>query len=272
MNDLATRGFLRRHLPRGMKAFVISRKNLLQANVVDMMHGRESGFPLPPARLRFRVHGFTDRESFLQVGKNCANDLKSALQRIGIDFDSFTDILDFGCGCGRVVRFLHNPSEPQRFSGSDIDPESIEWCQRNLPFAVFKVNEHKPPLPFGEKQFDFIYAISVFTHLDEENQFAWLNELKRVARPGAIIIATTHGCYTQTSLDAQARERLADKGFLFSVEATGRFKADGLPDFYQTAYHTEQYIRLNWSKVFQIRDYIERGINSHQDLVVLQNE
>jgi SAM-dependent methyltransferase len=255
-----------------MKAFVISRKNLLKANVADMMHGRESGFPLPPARLRFRVHGFTDRESFLQVGQNCANDLKSALQCIGIGFDSFADILDFGCGCGRVLRYLHNPSEPQTFCGSDVDPESIEWCQRNLPFATFKVNEHMPPLPFGAKQFDFIYAISVFTHLDEDHQFAWLNELKRVARPGAIIIATTHGRYTQTSLDAQAQERLANNGFLFSVEATGRFKPDGLPDFYQTAYHTEQFVRSNWSKVFKVRSYIERGINSHQDLVVLQNE
>jgi SAM-dependent methyltransferase len=272
MNDSATRGFLRRHLPRGMKTFFRSRKNMLQADIADMMRGREPGFPLPPARLRFRVHGLTDRESFLQVGQNCANDLKSALRRTGIDFDSFTDILDFGCGCGRVLRYLYNPSEPQRFCGSDIDPESIEWCQRNLPFAIFKTNEHKPPLPFGPKQFDFIYAISVFTHLDEDYQFAWLNELKRVARPGAIIIATTHGSHTQTSLDAQARERLADKGFLFAVATTGRFKADGLPDFYQTVYHTEQYIRLNWSKVFQIRSYIERGLNSHQDLVVLQNE
>lgn len=272
MNDPSTRGFLRRHLPPGMKTFFISRKSVLQANIADMMHGREPGYPLPPARLRFRVHGLADRQSFLRVGQTCADDLKSALRHTGIAFDSFIDILDFGCGCGRVLRYLHNPSVPQKFCGSDIDPESIEWCQRNLPFAIFKANEPNPPLPFGPKQFDFIYAISVFTHLDVDHQFAWLNELKRVARPGAIIFATTHGSHTHSSLGAQDRERLADKGFLFSVWTTGFFKADGLPDFYQTAYHTEEYIRSNWSGVFRVRSYIERGINSHQDLVVLQND
>jgi SAM-dependent methyltransferase len=272
MNELATKSFLRRHLPPGMKTFFISRKNLLKANIADMMHGREPGLPLPPARLRFRVHGATDRESFLQVGQNCAGDLKNALHRADIAFDSLTDILDFGCGCGRVLRYLYNPSAPQRFSGSDIDPESIQWCQRNLPFATFKTNGPKPPLSFSPKQFDFIYAISVFTHFDEDFQFAWLNELKRIARPGAIIIATTHGSYTHTALDAQARERLADTGFLHAVGATGRFKIEGLPDFYQTSYHTEKYIRSNWNKVFRVRSYIERGMNSHQDLVVLQNE
>jgi SAM-dependent methyltransferase len=189
-----------------------------------------------------------------------------------MDFESFSDILDFGCGCGRVLTFLHNASVPQRFYGVDIDSEAIAWCQRNLPFGVFKATQPDPPLPFGPKQFDFIYAISVFTHLDEAYQFAWLNELKRIARPGATVIATVHGSSTHSGLGPEEREIVSDKGILFSVGATGRFKADGLPDFYQTTYHTEQYIRMNWARYLRVREYIPRGMNAHQDLVVLQND
>jgi SAM-dependent methyltransferase len=206
------------------------------------------------------------------VGQACAADLKNALRRIGVDFESFNDVLDFGCGCGRVMTYMHNASIPQRFYGVDIDSEGIAWCQRNLEFGVFKHTQPDPPLPFAPKQFDFIYAISVFTHLDEEYQFAWLNELKRVARPGAIVIATVHGSFTHSALRPEDREILFEKGLLFTVGPTGRFKFDGLPDFYQTTYHTEQYVRTNWNKFLPVRDYIPRGMNSHQDLVVLQNE
>jgi len=221
--------------------------------------------------LRYRVHGKGDRQSFLRVGQSCAGDLKNALHSSGIAFDSFTDVLDFGCGCGRVLSYLHSPSSTQRFCGVDIDPEAIAWCQQNLPFATFKATEPNPPLPFGPEQFDFIFAISVFTHLDEEFQFAWLNELKRIVRPNAIVIATANGSFTHSNLLLQDRKTVSSKGFLFRVGATGVLKSDGLPDFYQDTYHTEKYIRSNWGKVFRICSYIERGMNSHQDLIVMQN-
>jgi SAM-dependent methyltransferase len=244
----------------------------MQASVSDSLYRASPDHPLPPARLRFRVHGLADRQSFLQVGETCAGDLRNALRQAGVDFGSFTDILDFGCGCGRVMTFMRNPSIPQRFYGVDIDPEAIAWCRHNLPFGTFKSTNPDPPLPFEPKQFDFIYVISVFTHLDEEYQFAWLNELKRIARPGAIVIATAHGSYTHSGLGPEEKQTLSEKGFLFNIGTTGRFKADGLPDFYQTAFHTEEYIRANWGRFFRIRSYIPRGVNSHQDLVVLQNE
>ena len=42
------------------------------------------------------------------------------------------------------------------------------------------------------------------------------------------------------------------------------------PDFYQTCFHTTEYIRREWSNFFDVSDYIEQGINDAHDLVVLQ--
>jgi hypothetical protein len=65
-----------------------------------------AGVPLPPEPLRQRVHGAADAESFLEVGRQCAEDIVAALARAGRAPESFEAVLDFGCGCGRVLRWL----------------------------------------------------------------------------------------------------------------------------------------------------------------------
>src|SRR5208337_938315 len=140
--------------------------------------------PIPPARLRYRVHGAMDAKSFLQAGALCADDIKRSLSQVSRDLSSFTQVLDFGCGCGRILRYLQGCSGPE-FHGVDIDPQAIHWCCRVLPGVQFAVNSISPPLLFPDGKFDFIYGISVLTHLDEGHQLTWLRELRRVARPGA---------------------------------------------------------------------------------------
>jgi predicted SAM-dependent methyltransferase len=41
--------------------------------------------------------------------------------------------------------------------------------------------------------FDFIYAISVFTHLGEQLGLSWIQELKRILKPGGHLYMKVHG-------------------------------------------------------------------------------
>lgn len=231
---------------------------------------RANGLPLPPPLLRYRVHGRLDARSYLLVGETCAEDLRRATRLIGRELSSFQRILDFGCGSARVLRHLRDLPVSCRLYGTDIDPEAIRWCRQAIPFATFQRNEAWPPLPFPSSSFDLIYAFSVFTHIDEEMQNAWLAELKRVAASRGTVVLTTHGAYAQSDLPNDCQLLLAQNGFAFRRVATGRFTFEGLPDFYQLAYHTRAYVEQNWSEFFTIRHYIERGLNAHQDLVVLE--
>ena len=225
---------------------------------------------MPPPRLRHRVHGTLEAEGYLQVGKRCADDLAHAARLVGRELSSFNEILDFGCGSARVLRHFGDLPASCHLYGTDLDPEAIAWCRRAIPFASFETNDAAPPLPFPSASFDLIYAVSVFTHLDEDLQKAWLAELHRVAAPGGHLLLTTHGAYAQADLPGEYKQLLAHEGFAFHKVASGRFKLDGLPDFYQNAYHTRTYIEENWSELFEIRHYMERGLNDHQDIVVLE--
>lgn len=226
--------------------------------------------PVPPAQLRHRVHGSLDKESFLQSGKILAQNICDLCAIVERDIYSFEQILDFGCGCGRVIRNFQDAPASCRLYGTDIDSELVSWCKNYLPHIRWSTNGYQPPLPFSDNTFGLIYAISVFTHLDEKLQHAWLRELRRIAKPGATIILTVHGENCINKLASSYQSRIHRNGFLFKTGATGRLKLDKLPEFYQTAYHTQKYIHREWSAYFDVVRYLERGIDNHQDAVLLR--
>jgi ubiquinone/menaquinone biosynthesis C-methylase UbiE len=244
--------------------------NIWRAEIQDL--SSKSDYPLPPVKLRHRVHGAFDKESFILNGQTLSNDVERLYASAGIDLSKEFTVLDFGVGCGRVINNLSNRFGQWKFYGTDIDSELIKWCKSNLLNIDFTNNASLPPLHYSSRFFDLIYGISVFTHLDEELQHAWLSELKRVSKTGAVLILSVHGKSDVNLLSTTRQKELMDHGFLFSEGVKGRFKLDGLPDYYQTTFHTKQYIINAWSKYFRIVDYVEKGINGHQDAVVLINE
>jgi SAM-dependent methyltransferase len=151
------------------------------------------GLPLPPARLRAQVGPkHADADYFLRSGRQQAEIVRTLVEEAGSSVERFDAILDWGCGCGRVLRNWSTLSET-RVAGCDLNPKMVEWCARNLAFADVLVNGLSPPLPYADESFDLVYAFSVLTHLDVELQRAWTRECRRVLRPGGYFLFSTLG-------------------------------------------------------------------------------
>lgn len=118
--------------------------------------------------------------------------------------------------------------------------------------------------------FDAIYCVSLFTHLDEPAQDKWLAELARILKPGGIFVTTTHGRLATSSCTLAELADLQRDGIVFRVDRKGRFKVDGLPDFYQTTFHTADYVKAHWGRFLPVAAYNEGGIAGHQDIVVMR--
>jgi SAM-dependent methyltransferase len=223
---------------------------------------------IPPEALRRRVHGNSSVESFETIGHIVANNIHVATQPY-IRLTETSKVLDFGCGCGRVLRHYRQLCHSGQFWGSDIDPEAIAWCSENLsPYGTFVVNPSWPPLLFASDYFDFIFSISIFTHLPEAMHLAWLQELQRVTKPGGYLLLTTHGESVFSSVFQNAPAawlaQYRQHGFYYYVGAM----TDGLPAFYQTAFHTHEYLHDQWAQFFEIVEIIPKGIANNQDLVL----
>ena len=81
--------------------------------------------------------------------------ITALLNRHDLKVDDADAILDFGCGCGRIARHFRSLKKAKLY-GTDYNPELVAWCQRNLPFAEFGVNQLQPPLPYADAKFGFI--------------------------------------------------------------------------------------------------------------------
>jgi SAM-dependent methyltransferase len=224
--------------------------------------------PIPSPFLRYRVDGSPDLRHFLTRGQRILSDIEATLQTVGRDLSTFQNVLDFGCGCGRVLRWLRDRVPAgQELYGTDIDAEAISWCRKRLGFGRFTTNAGSPPLDFADDRFDFVYAISVFSHLREDYQKAWLGELSRVTRPGGIVLLTVHGPSCTERLGPELRHRLQADGFVFQeADSTKAI----FPRWYMASYQTPEYLREAVKGSFDLLGQFPRGLGDHQDIVLLQ--
>jgi SAM-dependent methyltransferase len=219
--------------------------------------------PIPPARLRILVAASPDIAWFVESGRRGADSIRTALERNGVTLDESLPILDFGCGCGRVTRHFANFGDA--VYGTDLHPDLAGWCGDHLGFGHFQPNGLEPPLRLADRQFGLVCALSVFTHLPESLQRPWIEELRRVLRPGGHLVFTTHGARYADELGADDRAKFG-AGHL-------AMKRDDRPGSNVCgAYHPEAYVRNELARGFSVVDYAPEGAtgNPWQDLWLLR--
>ncbi len=177
-------------------------------------------------------------------------------------------MLDFGCGCGRILRWWASLKGSCEMWGCDYNAELIAWCQKHLSdFARFKVNQPSPPVDFPNGYFELVYAYSVLTHLSLEQQQPWLVELTRVTKPGGLLLVTTHGrrCALTHGVSPADLDRLERDGVIvFGDQLRGSNSC--------VVYHTEEYLRGLSSLGLDLVEYLPAGTRDigEQDMALFR--
>ena len=240
---------------------------------------RELIWPYPPEHLRARVVGeLTSDQAFSQSGLVNWKALREALLRGGYDPEAGGRVLDFGVGCGRILRYFGLDARRCSFVGADVDAPAVAWCREHLPFAEFAELPMEPPSPHGDGEFTAVYAYSVFTHLPRARWEAWIRELHRILRPGGVLVITLMGETAARIICAGERqyshpppevmrsslEDVLREGFRFFpykslvspyAENTEHFEDWDL-DLYGTTFVTESFLRDHLAGLFDVVEHV----------------
>jgi SAM-dependent methyltransferase len=228
----------------------------------DRFERRPTDLAVPPARLRFRVGEDSRLAAFLEVGRRTADNLETVLEKAGCPFTQGQAVLDFGCGCGRTLLWLVQRFPGVRWHGVDVDAEAIAWCREHFRGAAFEAGQPLPPLPYADASFHLVYAVSVFTHLSEDFQRAWAAELKRILKPGGVLLLSV---YSEHVWRAQPEAGTVEQGG-FVFRRSDKLKGI-LPDWYHTAMQNRSRITALLAGHFARVSYRERALGDHDAVV-----
>lgn len=221
-------------------------------------------FPLPDERTQTGTVGKSGgaalRDAFM-FWQFC----RRMLVEHGNGLSAETQVLDFGCAWGRIIRFWLRDLPPGNLMGADVEERFLSFAKAHINGPRFMLSQPRPPLDVPAGSVDLIYAMSVFSHLPRDVADAWVAEFSRILKPGGIACLTTRPrahieiAGTEASKGAHADDYariITEKERALARYDTGKFVFYGAhggggldADTYGEAIIPPAYAHRNWTKL-----------------------
>jgi SAM-dependent methyltransferase len=213
--------------------------------------------------------------SYAERGRNVIALVEETLAAADKKIEDVERWLDFGCGYGRVLRFLLERVPPERVTASDVIAEGVEFCRSEFRVTPLHSRPELTSVRLG--RFDFVYAISVITHLNERNSVEFLRLLGESLTPGGIALFTTHG---QWSLEhpelygAEYEARAAEIEAALLDHGIAYLRYEFETDDYGMTWHSRDFIETTMAELHgkELAPLLfkPRGLDGHQDVYAYQ--
>lgn len=127
---------------------------------------------------------------------------------------------DVGCGPGHVARYLHDRG--LAITGVDLSSSMVEAARRLNPEIEFFQGDLRA-LPFGDGVLGGLVAFYSLIHLPKADVGAALPEMKRVLRPGGLLLIAIHLGEDVLHLDEWWGQRVSIDFVFFRLEEMSYF-------------------------------------------------
>lgn len=207
-----------------------------------------------------------DYQKYIEEGKLAASEIQADTAHL---FTKLTpdNLLDWGCGTGRITRHLQEVFPQANIFGCDTHTQRMEWNRNHSSGITFTLIHPFPPTPYANDFFDLIIGFSVLTHIEVDDQEAWMAELYRILKPGGILWFTTQGNNYDHQLMGFEKRKLQKQGM---YTRSGNRSGHRI----MTTYHLAAGFQEKISKYFSIRQFFSGKTNSSktggQDIWLVQ--
>ena len=194
-------------------------------------------------------------------------ELMVVLERVGQPLVQSQHFLEFASGHGRFTRHLVKLLGADKVTVSDVVPDAVDFATQTFGVTGF-LSSSVPEQLAAPRQFDTVFALSLFSHLPRSTWARWLQALYATVAPGGVLVITAHGMkaaqYDNVALDAE--------GFFFAP-ASESSAID--PQEYGTTFTTEAFVRARIAETLgsdTLEYFAPVQFWNHQDVYVLRKK
>jgi len=217
-----------------------------------------------PTRLVQKVNGVATEEGFVHIGRCIVDEIEKATGNLS----GAGDILDFGCGLGRVTAQLLDRAPRADFVAFDIDPLMLMWAGVLLEDPRVRLVSTTLELP--DASMDLVVGISVFTHLNATTDY-WLAEIHRILRPAGRAFVTYHDETLFREMAGKGEiEGVAPDAALDGRHVVGGDMAEGGAEM--GTFYTTKFWESLIGRYFAIEKTIPRGLFGHQSYSLIRKK
>jgi SAM-dependent methyltransferase len=102
------------------------------------------------------------------------------------------NIIDFGSGIGNSVPYFRKYFASSTLRCADVSARSIEIAKTRFNGGEQYVLIEDSRIPIADASQDIAFSACVFHHIPHEEHQHWLRELKRIVRPGGLLVIYEH--------------------------------------------------------------------------------
>jgi SAM-dependent methyltransferase len=169
---------------------------------------------------------------YFQSGKSDAIKIEALIAKLGLGAQS--RILEFAAGFGRVTRHLTR----YHVTASDIHGDAVRFLEQELGVRAIP-SDTDPDAFVTTERFDFIFVLSLFSHLPAGLFERWLARLAQTLSPGGFLMFTTHGDTAGRKIQAFADALDHETGFGFLAITD---QGDIAPELYGSSIATTPFV------------------------------
>jgi SAM-dependent methyltransferase len=111
-------------------------------------------------------------------------------------------ILDFGAGVGNSIPFFRKWFPNAVLSCADVSGKSLDVARARFPDAAELLRIESASLPAVDASYDLAFSACVFHHIAPAEHLGWLEEMKRVVRPGGMLALFEHNPWNPLTVRA----------------------------------------------------------------------
>ncbi len=203
---------------------------------------------------------------YLSDGWRTLSELMLLLEAVDRPLSKTESVLEFAAGFGRFTRHLVKVL-PGRVTCADVMPGSVDFLCEQFGVTAFE-SSHEPEkiaLSAQSAQYDLVFVLSMFTHLPIHMWAPWLRALKRMVKPGGLLVFSVHN-------EDVGREI----GVVFDAQGTHFIASSESPSIdaqtYGTTFTTKKFVEDTIGSVFGSKPlhYKPQGFWNGQDGVVVR--